>query len=842
MKKLIGEEKLNHEQGNVETEHLIEDRDIVSEVEVSFINYAMSVIASRALPDARDGLKPVQRRILYALHSLNIYPSSRYKKSARVVGEVVGKYHPHGDTSIYGAIVLMAQDFTNRYPFVDGQGNFGSIDRDAPAAMRYTEMRMSNAAAYMLKNIEKDTVDLVENYDGSEREPKILPGLLPGLLMNGSSGIAVGVATNIPPHNLNELIAAIIATIKNPKITLEKVLTHIKGPDFPTFGKIVNANKIPEIYETGRGSIIMEGVYHIEEKNRSRQIVITEIPFKVNKAELIKKIAELVNQEKINGVNEIKDESNRKGIRLVVGVKNKFEPNVIVAQIIKHTQFRTSFPVNMMALINQKPYLFNLQKFIHVYIDHQNTIIRRATNFDLQNAKQKFHILDGFRVVLNDLDKAIEIIKASKDRTDAIGKLMQHFVISNDQATAVINLTLGRLTNLEQNKIFDDLKATKELIEKLEGILNDQKEINKIIINNLTSINKKLLNPRRTVLENKMEQIDDLSLIPNLQHVVTFTENNYIKSVLFDKNYHVQKRGGVGSKTLKMYEDDFVLDTKVAHAHDVIYFVTNKGRFFSLRIHDIPLFSKSAKGLPLVNLLPKLAATKEKVVSIFIKKQSTELSNKLLIVVTKKGRIKKASAQILRSDLYNSRQKNGKRIIRLHDNDDVAVAIFAGMNQKLAIGTYYNKALVTDLTKIRLQKGNAAAGVKGPKLQNENDHVVSACAVSDNDVLLSITNKGYGKLLNMNRFMVTGRKSQGVNLLSIKHQNKGGHLVAFLRINKEKDHLFILKDDGVAIMIKAKDIKSLSGRSGIGVKIIKLPEKVLINSVAIINPIKNDKL
>ena len=823
----------NHE---FDPKHVI-DNDIVEEVQESFLNYAMSVISSRALPDARDGLKPVQRRILYALYNLKLFPNTLHKKSSRVTGEVVGKYHPHGDSSVYLAIVLMAQNFTLLYPLVDGQGNFGSRDKDAPAAMRYTEVRMSKPASYLLQDIDKDTVDFKENYDGSEKEPTILPGILPGLLMNGSSGIAVGIATNMPPHNLGELIKGIKATIKKPEITTEELMKYIPAPDFPTGCKIINANEMVNIYKTGRGSIKTEGVYHIEETKRAKKIVITEIPYKVNKTTMIEKIASLINTQKINGISDIRDESNRQGIRLIIVVKNKFSPEVIVSQIIKHTDFRTSFPVNMMALIKQKPRLFNLKALIEVYIEHQRDVIRRATLFDLKKAQEKQNILKGFAIVLDDVDTLVKLIKSSSDKADACAKIIAHFKINEVQANAVLALTLSRLTQMERAKIFEELKKIEELIAKLTAILNSPEKIDGIIVNNLNSINKKIIVPRQTTLENKSLAFKDFELIPNRKYIITFTKNNYIKCVLFDQNYRTQRRGGVGAKTLKMYEDDFVMDINIANSHDTIYFITDLGRYFSLKVYDIPTQGKAAKGIPLVNILPKLADTNEKIISLFIRKQNEIVENRALVLVTKKSRIKKIDATILRPELHNSRQRNGKRLISLLNDDSVVSASLASDDQILAIATRMSRGHLTPLNKIRTQKGASASGVLGTRLKDKKDYIVSATIVNPEDSLLSISTKGYGKITKVKKFTFTSKNASGVFLLGHKTIKKTGYIVAITKIT-DTDHLLVLNDKGISIMIAANTIRETAGRSTKGVKIINLPDDIFVNSIAVI---KDDK-
>ena len=803
--------------------------EIIEELQNSFITYSMSVIASRALPDVRDGLKPVQRRILYALQDLNITPNSRYKKSARIVGEVVGKYHPHGDSSIYGAIVLMAQPFSYRYQLIDGQGNFGSIDKDAPAAMRYTEVRMSLASSYLLKDIDKETVDFVDNYDGSEREPKVLPAMLPALLMNGSSGIAVGIATNIPPHNFLELRDGIIALINNPALTVADLMEYIPGPDFPTAGKIINQNEILKIYEEGRGSVIMQGVYHIEKTQRHQSIVITEIPFKVSKADLIKKIVELINQKKINGISDIKDESNLKGIRVVISVKSKFEAEIVASQIIKHTRFRTSFPVNMMGLIDQKPRLFNLKSLLQAYIDHQNVIVRRALNFDLRNAQAKAHIMEGFAVVLQDIDALIELIKSSKDRSEAEAKIIARFNLTEAQSNAILNLTLSRLTNLERQKIFDTLQELKELIKHIQLILSDQKKINKIIIDNLKKVNKKLLTPRLTQLEDRKLGFNEMELIQNLPQVIIITKNNYIKRVLYE-NFNVQKRAGVGSRSLKLYDDDDILNISVADSHDIIYFVTDQGRFFSLRVYDIPRQTKSAKGLPIVNLIDRMTLTKEKIKAVFVIKKDTDLTDKFLFLVTKNGRLKKTPAfALLRPDLRKSRNTQGKRCIGLHDKDQVITAFLSGEG-KLVVASHQGKAIVTPTSAIRAQLGNNATGVRSLRLES-NDYAVSACVAHENELLLSIYTKGYGKLVNINKYRVTSRIAKGVKTLG--KVSKSGNMIGLFKVTVSDD-LFIINSSGVGIIVKANDIRMMLSRVGKGVKIIKLKEDEIVKSVAVI--------
>jgi len=775
----------------------------------SYLEYSMSVIVGRALPDVRDGLKPVHRRILYAMHKMGITAGSAYKKSARIVGDVIGKYHPHGDSAVYEALVRMAQPFSMRMPLIDGQGNFGSIDGDNAAAMRYTEARLTKLAEELLRDIEKDTVDFIPNYDGTEREPVVLPARFPNLLVNGSSGIAVGMATNIPPHNLEELIDALIYMIDNKDATLEDILQFVKGPDFPTGGTIFGKSGIIEAYKTGRGSIKIRAKHHIEHKGNKEVIVIDELPFQVNKAKLIEKISDLVKDKVVDGISEVRDESDREGIRVVIELKKDAMSEIILNNLYKHTQMQVSFGINMLGIYDKQPKLFNLFELLDIFIKHRKTVVIRRTIYELEEAKRRAHILEGLLIALANIDEVVEIIKKSNDTKEAKENLINRFELSDVQAQAILDMRLARLTSLEVEKLENEYKELMEKIEYLNSILKDENILNGVIKDELLEIKKKYPTPRLTNIEEDYDAIDIEDLIPNEEMVVTVTHRGYVKRVPL-KAYERQNRGGKGKKALTIYEDDFIEDFYVANSHDTLMIITDRGQLHWLKVYRIPEGSRTSKGKAIVNLIN---LDKDEKIQTIIKTSDFD-ENKSLAFFTKNGIVKRTNL----SEFKNIRS-TGVRAITIDEGDELVTAKIVNPEDKeLFIVTKKGMAIRFPVDTVR-EMGRTARGVTGIRFKIEGDEVVGALALeNENQEILTLSEKGFGKRTEANLYRLTNRGGKGV--IAMKLTNKTGDLVGVVATEEDHD-LMVLTSSGKMIRVSIDSI-SKTGKNTQGVRVVKL--------------------
>ncbi|WP_320939298.1 DNA gyrase subunit A [Lysinibacillus capsici] len=792
--------------------------NITEEIETSFLDYAMSVIVSRALPDVRDGLKPVHRRILYGMQELGNTADKAYKKSARIVGDVMGKYHPHGDSSIYDAMVRMAQDFSYRYMLVDGHGNFGSVDGDGAAAMRYTESRMSKIAMEMLRDINKDTIDYTDNYDGSEKEPIVLPSRYPNLLVNGAAGIAVGMATNIPPHQLGETIDAVIALSENPAITTEELMEIIPGPDFPTGGLILGRSGIRRAYETGRGSIIIRAKVEIEQKaNGKETILIHELPYQVNKAKLIEKIAELVRDKKIDGITNLRDESDRRGMRVVIEVRKDANANVVLNNLYKQTAMQSSFGINMLSLVNGQPKVLGLKEMLYHYLEHQKVIIRRRTEFDLRKAEDRAHILEGLRIALDHIDEIIAIIRGSRSGEEAKPQLMERFSLSERQAQAILDMRLVRLSGLEREKIEAEYQELQVLIAELKAILADEEKIVDIIRTEILELKERFNDTRRTeITSGGIEMIEDEDLIPVENSVVTLTHNGYIKR-LAANTYRSQKRGGRGVQGMGTNEDDFVEHLMNTSTHDTILFFTSKGKVFRAKGYEIPEFGRTAKGLPIVNLLN---IEKGEKVTAMIRVASFD-DDAYFIFTTKTGITKRTPV----SQFANIRT-NGLIAISLREDDDLISVRLTDGEKQVIIGTRDGMLVRFQEDDIR-SMGRTAGGVRGIKLR-DGDEVVGMEIVEPGQEILVVTEKGYGKRTSEEDYRLQSRG--GVGLKTIQITDKNGPMVAVKTVDGSED-LMLITINGMLIRMDVNDI-SLIGRSTQGVRLIRLGDDELVATVA----------
>ncbi|MFJ7664758.1 DNA gyrase subunit A [Lysinibacillus sp. NPDC097162] len=792
--------------------------NITEEIETSFLDYAMSVIVSRALPDVRDGLKPVHRRILYGMQELGNTADKAYKKSARIVGDVMGKYHPHGDSSIYDAMVRMAQDFSYRYMLVDGHGNFGSVDGDGAAAMRYTESRMSRIAMEMLRDINKNTIDYTDNYDGSEKEPIVLPSRYPNLLVNGAAGIAVGMATNIPPHNLGETIDGVLALSENPAITTEELMEIIPGPDFPTGGIILGRSGIRRAYESGRGSIIIRAKVEIEQKSNGKEtILIHELPYQVNKAKLIEKIAELVRDKKIDGITNLRDESDRRGMRVVIEVRKDANANVVLNNLYKQTAMQSSFGVNMLSLVNGQPKVMGIKEMLYHYLEHQKVIIRRRTEFDLKKAEDRAHILEGLRIALDHIDEIIAIIRGSRSGEEAKPQLMERFNLSERQAQAILDMRLVRLSGLEREKIEAEYQELQVLIAELKAILADEAKIVEIIRTEILELKERFNDARRTeITSGGMEMIEDEDLIPVENSVVTLTHNGYIKR-LAANTYRSQKRGGRGVQGMGTNDDDFVEHLMNTSTHDTILFFTTKGKVFRAKGYEIPEYGRTAKGLPIVNLLN---IDKGEKVTAMIRVDSFD-KDAYFIFTTKTGITKRTPV----SQFANIRT-NGLIAISLREDDDlIAVRLTDGIKQVI-IGTRDGMLVRFQEDDIR-SMGRTAGGVRGIKLR-DGDEVVGMEIVEPGQEILVVTAKGYGKRTTEEEYRLQSRG--GVGLKTIQITDKNGPMVAVKTVDGSED-LMLITINGMLIRMDVNDI-SLIGRSTQGVRLIRLGDDELVATVA----------
>ena len=794
------------------------------EMRNSYIDYAMSVIVSRALPDVRDGLKPVHRRILYAMQEAGMGSNKPYKKSARIVGEVLGKYHPHGDSSVYDAIVRMAQDFSMRYMLADGHGNFGSVDGDPAAAMRYTEVRMSKVAELMLQDIDKDTVEFLPNYDESLKEPSVLPAKFPQLLVNGTSGIAVGMATNIPPHNMGEVIDGTLMLIDNPEATVDELMTVIKGPDFPTAGLILGKEGIRQAYTTGRGVIKMRANAHIETMSNGKpRIVVTELPYQVNKARLVEKIAQLVRDKQIEGITDLRDESDRNGMRVVVDLRRDSNPNVILNQLYKHTQLQDSFGVIMLALVDGKPKVLNLKEVLHYYIKHQEDVITRRTRYDLAKAEARAHILEGLTIALDNLDAVITTIRESRTSDIAREALINSFKLTEKQAQAILDLRLQRLTGLEREKIEEEYQETLKAIEEYKAILADENRILGIIKDELTQVKNKYGDARRTKLTIDTSEINVEDLIAEEDVVITLTHNNYIKRMPLD-TYRRQNRGGKGVKGMGTKETDFVENMLITTTHHTILFFTTRGRVYNLKAYEIAEASRQAKGTAIINLLQLDKG--EKITAVIQVKGFDP--DRYLFMATRKGIVKKTSL----SEFSNLR-KAGLYAINLDDDDDLIGVRFTDGESYLMLGTKGGKAIAFSEDDVRAM-GRVARGVRGIKL-GPDDEVVGMDVLTHNAEVLTVTEGGYGKRTPTEEYRSQTRGGKG--LINMKVTDKTGYVVG-IKVVRPDQELMLITTDGIVIRTNVHEISVIS-RNTQGVKLMTTAENDRVASMATLEQ-KND--
>jgi DNA gyrase subunit A len=796
----------------------VKEINISNEMRTSFLDYAMSVIVSRALPDARDGLKPVHRRILYAMNDLGMTADKAYKKSARIVGEVIGKYHPHGDSAVYDTMVRMAQDFNYRYMLVDGHGNFGSVDGDAAAAMRYTEARMSKISMELIRDINKDTIDYKDNYDGSEREPEVLPARFPNLLVNGSSGIAVGMATNIPPHNLGEVVDGILALSKDPDITIQELTEYIHGPDFPTAGLIVGRSGIRRAYETGKGSITMRARVEIEQKSNGKEtIIVHQIPYQVNKAKLIEKIADLVRDKKIDGITDLRDESDRNGMRIVIEVRKDANANVLLNNLYKQTALQTSFGINLLALVNGQPKVLNLKECLYEYLQHQRVVIRRRTEFELRKAEARAHILEGLRIALDHIDQIIALIRGSQTTELAKQGLMEQFSLSEKQAQAILDMRLQRLTGLEREKIEEEYQELMKLITELKAILADDEKVLEIIREELLEIKERFNDERRSeIVAGGIENIEDEDLIPRENIVVSLTHNGYIKRLPVS-TYRSQKRGGRGIQGMGTTGDDFVEHLLTTSTHDTILFFTNKGKAYRAKGYEIPEFSRTAKGLPIINML---GVEKDEWINAMIRVEEF-VDDWYLFFTTKHGVSKRTPV----SDFANIRT-NGLIAINLRENDELISVKLTDGEKDMIIGTKKGMLIRFPETDVR-SMGRTATGVKGINLSDDDIVVGMEILEEKNDVLV-VTVNGYGKRTPASEYRVQTRGGKGLKTCNVTERN--GELVSVKAVTGEED-LMIITAHGVLIRMDVNDI-STTGRNTQGVKLIRLQESEFVSTVA----------
>lgn len=802
--------------------------NIVGEMRKSFLDYSMSVIVARALPDVRDGLKPVHRRILYTLYEEGMTPDKKYQKSANAVGAVMGHYHPHGDSAIYESMVRMAQDFTYRHTLVDGHGNFGSIDGDGAAASRYTEARLAKISMELLRDLNKDTVDFSENYDGQRKEPVVLPSRFPNILVNGNMGIAVGMATNNPPHNLGEVIDGCVAYIDNPDITVTELMQYIKGPDFPTAGVILGNSGIKRAYESGRGAITIRGMATVEETHNKHRIVITELPYQVNKKALIQRIGELVRDKVIDGISNLSDESALEGIKIVIDVKKEANANVVLNNLYKHTQLQTSYGINFLMLVDGSPRTLGLREIIEKYIDHQKHVIYRRCQFDLKRYKDRLHILDGLKIALDNIDRVIKIIRESADDDEAKAGLMSNFALSEVQSQAILDMRLKRLTGLEKSKIEEEIAELEKLVKELEEILASEEKILEVIKTEMLEIKDKYADERRTHIDmTAIDYIEDESLIPVENVVITLTNKGYIKRLPAD-TYKTQNRGGMGVKGMATNEEDFVEHLINATSHDYILMFTNMGKVYRIKGYEIPEYSRQSKGLPIINLLS--LDKDEKVTSLL--KISNDDEYKYLVFATKNGLIK-------RTDIseFDSIRTNGKKFITLKDNDELVSVKKTTGNDEILMASSNGRMVRFNESAVRIM-GRSASGVRGINL--DGGILVGMEIVEPNEYVLVITEKGYGKKTPVDEYRITNRGGKGVKTVNITEKN--GSIVSFKTVDDSKD-LMIITDSGIIIRLAVDKISTMS-RVTQGVKLINLKEDSIVSSTSIVDreEVSNDNI
>ncbi len=800
----------------------IMDVDLKKTMETSYIDYAMSVIASRALPDVRDGLKPVQRRILYSMAEMNNTPDKPHRKSARIVGDTMGKYHPHGDSSIYGALVNLAQEWSTRYILVDGHGNFGSVDGDGAAAMRYTEARMSKISTAMVEDLNKDTVDFVPNYDESEQEPVVMPARFPNLLVNGTTGIAVGMATNIPPHNLREVVGAVVRIIDNQvnedrDTEIEELLEVVKGPDFPTGGTILGRRGIEEAYRTGRGKIRVRAVTEIEPmQNGKNRIVVTELPFMVNKARLIENMADLVKDKRIDGITALRDESSREGMRIAIELRKDVNPMVMLNQLYKHTQLQDTFGVIMLALVDNQPRVLNLKEMLTYYLEHQKEVVTRRTQYDLNKAKERAHILEGLLIALDHIDEVISIIRSSANVEEARNRLMETFGLSDAQARAIVEMRLRALTGLERQKLEDEYAELQKTIERLTAILADVKLLLGVIREEILAISEKYGDDRRTTIGFDEYDLADEDLIPVTNTVITFTKLGYIKRMNVD-NFKAQNRGGKGIKGMETIDEDYIAEMKMTTSHHTILFFTNFGRAYKLRAFEIPEASRTSRGTAIVNLIP--LQPDEKVTSMITLKEFTD--DEYLFMATKSGTVKRTRL----SDYANIR-KNGLAAIALRENDILIDVKRATDEDEALLFTKYGMCARFKITDAR-QTGRVSYGVRGMTLA-DRDEVIAMQLTSQGDSVMIVSEKGLGKCTMIEEFPLHFRGVKGVKCYKITE--KTGNLVGVKAVNKD-DEMMLINTDGIIIRIRVADTALLS-RITSGVKLINLKDDERVASIA----------
>jgi len=780
--------------------------DINEEMRQSYLDYAMSVIVGRALPDVRDGLKPVHRRILYAMHTIGMTPEKPHRKSAYIVGEVLARYHPHGDTAVYDALVRLAQDFACRYPLVDGHGNFGSVDGDAPAAMRYTEARLAKIAVEMLRDIGKETVDFVPNYDGTTEEPVVLPARVPNLLINGSAGIAVGMATNIPPHNIGEVINGVLALIDNPALTVEELVQVIPGPDFPTGGIILGREGIRAAYTTGRGSIVVRGRASIERQGGKTAIIITEIPYQVNKARLLEKIAELVRERRVDGISDLRDESDRRGMRVVVELRRDAEPKVVLNRLYKHTQLEDAFGVIMLALVNGQPEVLNLKQVLEHYLEHQKEVVVRRCRFELREARDRLEIVEGLHIALTNIDAVVALIKAAPDTEAARQGLMERFGLTERQAQAILDMRLQRLTGLEREKLQEELKQLRERIGYLEAVLADERRVLSIIREELIAIKQRFADPRRTEISEEQVSYRPEDLIPEEQVVVTVTHQGYIKR-RSQAAYRSQHRGGRGVAGVEPRQEDFVRHVFIAGTHDYFLFFTNKGKTYRLKVYEIPEAGRQARGTAIVNLLRM--STGERVTAIVPVKEFAP--DRYVFLTTEKGIVKK-----VRLDAFTSVRRDGIIAVNLNEGDELVAAALTSGKDELLLVTRDGMSIRFSEEEVR-PLGRTARGVRGIRLR-AGDAVAGMVVVEPGKELLVVTSKGYGKRTRLDEFRRQSRGGTGIIAAKV---SAGSGAVAGVEVVGKSEEVLVVSTGGIVIRLKVHEIPVL-GRPARGVVVMRL--------------------